>query len=108
PLDVSVLFGLPVLLEIKGELPQVSRNTTDSVFFRARRFGRTRYRVVSLPLDPKPEDLLARAAIAPGLKAERWLQVPPEVKREIEPLASSLAGPESDPPFRRARRIESA
>jgi transglutaminase-like putative cysteine protease len=106
PLDVSVLFGLAQIVEVRGDLPLVSRNSTDSLFFRARRFGRTHYVISSVPVDDDPKILLDLAAVAPGRSPDRYLQIPPQLAADIEPLARSLAGEGSA--FRRARRIESA
>lgn len=111
PLDVSVIFGLPSIGVVRADLPFVSLNLTDSIFFRAKGFGRMHYRVESYPVQDDAETLLARAAVAPPEKdpetpADRYLQVPPEVKASIEALAVELAG--EGPAFRKARRIESA
>lgn len=111
PLDVSVLFGLPSIGVVRADLPFVSVNLTDSIFFRAKDFGRMHYRVESYPVNDDAEVLLTRAAVAPPEKdpetpADRYLQVPPDVKAKIASLAAELAG--DGPAFRKARRIESA
>jgi len=105
PIDVSVLFGLPEIRAVQGDFPFLGLNSTDSVTFRARGYGRTRYTVWSSPVHDDAKALQELRAAAPDGDA-RWLEIPSAVKTAIEPLARQLAGEGSD--FRRARRVEAA
>lgn len=103
PIDVSVVFGLGRIQRVEGELAIVTKNTTDSLFFRAMRFGRLRYVVDSDVSLPDPADVRDEAiAEVP----DRYLQVPDSLKAALEPVARELAGEGS--PWRKARRIETA
>lgn len=103
PLDVSVIFGLANMQRVEGDMRLLTRNTTDSIFFRAARFGRIRYQVHSDVRAPESDKIRdeAIAAVDP-----RYLEISPELKAQIEPLAKELAGEGS--PWRKARRIETA
>ena len=103
PLDVSVIFGLATMHRIEGDMAFLSRNTTDSIFFRASRFGRLRYQVHSDVSAPDAAFVRDEAAAAVD---PRYLEIPPELKALIEPVARELAGEGS--PWRQARRIETA
>lgn len=101
PLDVSVLFGLADITYVEGDMRLLTRNTTDSIFFRAARFGRLRYLVYSdvREIDPAETREEAIAAVDP-----KYLDIPPALKAAIEPLAREMAG--EGTPWRKARRIE--
>lgn len=101
PLDVSVIFGLANMQRIDGEMRLLTRNTTDSIFYRAARFGRMRYQVYS---DVRaPDSAQVRDEAVASVPAQ-YLEISPELKAAIEPLAREMAGEGS--PWRMARRIE--
>lgn len=101
PLDVSVIFGLANMQRIEGDIRLLTRNTTDSIFYRATRFGRMRYQVYS---DVRAPDLAEVREEGVLDVAAPYREISPELKAAIEPLAREMAGEGS--PWRMARRIE--
>lgn len=103
PIDVSVLFGLGRIERVEGEIAFVSMNSTDSLHFRAMRFGRLRYLTESNVSIPDPAEI--RDEVIAEVP-DRYLQIPDAIKAALGPVARELAGEGSA--WRKARRIETA
>lgn len=86
PLDENVLFALPGLISLQGDLPPLTKGSTGSVFFHGSG-GRKRYHARSVPVvRPRPGD---DVSLPDEPMPERYLQVPEELREPLHEIATA-------------------